>query len=88
MKIIMIGAGNLATCLGKALLDAGHDILQVYSRTQESASALAGMLGGTFVSPYLYILPGFVGAGLLFAGISGWCGMAKLLAGMPWNRTI
>lgn len=50
--------------------------------------ALAGTLGGTFFSPYLYVLPGFVGAGLLFAGISGWCGMAKLLEGMPWNRTL
>ncbi|MEO5523688.1 rhodanese family protein [Citrobacter youngae] len=50
--------------------------------------ALAGTLGGTVVSPYLYVLPGFVGAGLLFAGLSGWCGMAKLLAGMPWNRTL
>lgn len=49
--------------------------------------ALAGTLGGTFFSPYLYVLLGFVGAGLLFAGISGWCGMAKLLEGMPWNQT-
>jgi len=50
--------------------------------------ALAGTLGGALVSPLLYILPGLVGAGLLFAGISGWCGMAKLLARMPWNRTL
>lgn len=28
----------------------------------------------------------FVGAGLVFAGLSGWCGMAKVLAQMPWNR--
>lgn len=50
MKIILIGAGNLATNLGKALLAAGHDILQVYSRTQESASALATLAGGTPVT--------------------------------------
>lgn len=50
MKIVMIGAGNLATNLGKALFDAGNDILQVYSRTQESASALAEMLGGSPVT--------------------------------------
>ena len=50
--------------------------------------ALADTLGGALVSPLLYILPGFVGAGLLFAGISGWCGIAKLLARMPWNRTL
>ena len=47
MKIVMIGAGNLATNLGKALLDSGNDILQVYSRTLRSASALAGLLGGS-----------------------------------------
>lgn len=29
----------------------------------------------------------FVGAGLLFSGVSGWCGMAKLLERMPWNRS-
>jgi hypothetical protein len=27
-----------------------------------------------------------VGAGLVFAGVSGFCGMARLLAVMPWNR--
>jgi rhodanese-related sulfurtransferase len=47
---------------------------------------LAGALLGATVSPYFYIVPGFVGAGLMFAGISGFCGMATLLAAMPWNR--
>lgn len=46
MKIVLIGAGNLATNLGKALLSAGHDILQVYSRTSEAASTLATAVGG------------------------------------------
>lgn len=50
MKIVLVGAGNLATNLGKALLDAGNDILQVYSRTAASASALAGLLGGSPVT--------------------------------------
>lgn len=36
--------------------------------------------------PAGFMLAGFFGAGLLFAGISGWCGMALLLAKMPWNR--
>jgi len=44
MKIVLIGAGNLATNLGKALFHAGHEILQVYSRTEESARALATTL--------------------------------------------
>ena len=48
---------------------------------------LAGALIGTFLHPAGYALSGFIGAGLIFAGVSGWCGMANVLAAMPWNRT-
>ena len=44
MKIVLIGAGNLATHLGKALHDAGHDMVQVFSRTMQSAETLASLL--------------------------------------------
>ena len=47
---------------------------------------LIGVLLGAFVAPGFYALSGFVGTGLLFAGVSGFCGMAHLLALMPWNR--
>jgi rhodanese-related sulfurtransferase len=47
---------------------------------------LLGVLLGFFVAPGFYALSGFVGVGLLFAGLSGFCGMARLLALMPWNR--
>lgn len=47
---------------------------------------LAGVLGGALAAPWLYGLAGFVGAGLVFAGASGTCGMASLLRRMPWNR--
>lgn len=47
---------------------------------------LAGVLLGFAVSPVLFGLAAFVGAGLTFAGATGWCGLAKLLAIMPWNR--
>ena len=48
---------------------------------------LAGVLVGGFIHPAGYALSGFIGAGLIFAGASGWCGMANVLAAMPWNRT-
>lgn len=48
---------------------------------------LLGVVLGAFISPWFLILSGFVGAGLTFAGATGFCGMAKLLAFMPWNRT-
>jgi len=47
---------------------------------------LIGTLLGVFVHAAFLILPGFVGGGLFFAGATGWCGMALLLGGMPWNR--
>ena len=52
----------------------------------EPGVARLGVVLGTWVAPGFYGLSAFVGAGLIFAGISGWCGMAKLLAFMPWNR--
>lgn len=47
---------------------------------------LTGVILGFALSPWFFLLSGFVGAGLTFAGISGTCAMASLLAVMPWNR--
>lgn len=47
---------------------------------------LVGAALGTFVHPYFIGLSAFVGAGLVFAGITDTCGMGMLLARMPWNR--
>jgi rhodanese-related sulfurtransferase len=47
---------------------------------------LLGVLLSQTVAPAWIWLSGVVGAGLTFAGISGFCGMARLLAVMPWNR--
>jgi len=41
---------------------------------------------GAFVHPGWLALSAFVGAGLVFAGITDTCGMGMLLARMPWNR--
>lgn len=47
---------------------------------------LTGMLLGWLVSPAWFGLSAFVGAGLTFAGMTGFCGMARLLMLAPWNR--
>ncbi len=47
---------------------------------------LLGLILSNTVAPAWIILTWFVGAGLTFAGITGFCGMARLLAVMPWNR--
>ena len=38
------------------------------------------------VNPRFVIIPLLMGCGLLFAGITGFCGLALLLAKLPWNR--
>jgi rhodanese-related sulfurtransferase len=47
---------------------------------------LIGVILSQTVAPGWIWLSGFVGAGLTYAGISGFCGMARLLAAMPWNQ--
>jgi len=46
----------------------------------------AGALLALIVHPYFAAIPAFVGAGLMFAGITDTCGMALILARMPWNQ--
>lgn len=50
------------------------------------ALVVLGVLLGSLVADQFVLLAGFVGAGLMFAGITGFCGMAKLLKLAPWNR--
>lgn len=47
---------------------------------------LVGSLLGYFIDPLFFLLAGFFGAGLVFAGATGFCGLAILMAKMPWNR--
>ena len=47
---------------------------------------LVGTLLGAFVHPGFLALSGFVGAGLILAGVTDWCGMALVLSKAPWNR--
>ena len=47
---------------------------------------LTGVVLGFSVSPLFFLLSGGVGAGLVFAGMSGSCLMGQILAQMPWNR--
>jgi rhodanese-related sulfurtransferase len=63
-------------------------VLGLERQTQIAAGSLvlSGTLLGVAWHPAFFFLSGFVGAGLIVAGLSGWCGMAKLLAKMPWNQ--
>jgi len=62
--------------------------LELMRQVQMAAGGLilVGGLLGAMVHPAFWSLSAFVGAGLFVAGATGFCGMARLLAVMPWNR--
>lgn len=55
-------------------------------RIVAGALAVIGGLLGAFMNPLLGLLAAFVGGGLVFAGITDTCGMAMVLAKLPYNR--
>jgi rhodanese-related sulfurtransferase len=55
-------------------------------RIAAGSLVLAGSTAGYFGPEYWIGLPAFVGAGLIFAGITDTCGMGMILAKMPWNQ--
>jgi rhodanese-related sulfurtransferase len=62
--------------------------LELQRQVQIGAGSMAflGTMLGLFVSPWFFVIPAFVGAGLTMAGITGFCGMARILKKAPWNR--
>jgi rhodanese-related sulfurtransferase len=55
-------------------------------RIAAGSLVLVGAALTWFVHPYFLGLPAFIGAGLVFAGITDTCGMGMILARMPWNQ--
>ena len=86
--IVNVEGGTLAW--EKAGLDVvrGKKTISLERQVRIAAGALVvlGTVLGAFVSPWWLILSGFVGSGLVFAGVTDTCGMAMMLAKMPWNQ--
>lgn len=61
--------------------------LPMFRQIQIAAGSLVllGVVGSALWHPFFW-LSAFVGAGLVFAGISGFCGIGLVLAKMPWNK--
>jgi rhodanese-related sulfurtransferase len=73
---------------GLPIIKNARQPLELQRQVQLAAGSMvaSGTLAGLLLSPWFFAVPMFVGSGLTFAGASGFCGMARLLARAPWNR--
>ena len=81
--------GGTSACEAAGLpLVRGKKVMSLERQVRIAAGSLVltGVVLSYFVHPYFIGLSAFVGAGLVFAGITDTCGMGMMLARMPWNQ--
>lgn len=83
----ILDGGVLAWEAAGLPLNRGAKMMSLERQVRIAAGALVftGAALGFFVSPAWIGLCAFVGAGLMFAGITDTCGMGMIIARMPWN---
>lgn len=81
--------GGTAACVEAGLpVVRGRASISIERQVRIAAGGLVllGTVLGAFVHPAWLGLAGFIGAGLIFSGVTDTCGMAMALARMPWNQ--
>ncbi|WP_084591526.1 rhodanese-like domain-containing protein [Gilvimarinus agarilyticus] len=86
--IIIEGGVNALTETSATLVNGTKTAISLECQVRIAAGGLVvtGVLTGFFIHPAFFALSGFVGTGLMFAGITDTCAMGMLIARMPWNR--
>ncbi len=74
---------------GLDVIGAGEPGISIFRQVQIVVGllVLAFTLIGFAGQAWAFAVAGIIGAALAFAGLSGWCGLAMLLARAPWNKT-
>jgi rhodanese-related sulfurtransferase len=87
-KIEIIEGGTQAWHQAGCPVNEGKKVMSLERQVRIAAGALvlSGVVLSKLVMPGLEYLSAFVGAGLIFAGITDTCGMGMLIAKMPWNQ--
>jgi rhodanese-related sulfurtransferase len=86
---VVIEGGTLAWIdAGLPVTRGATKVMSLERQVRIAAGSLVfiGVLLGWFVNHWFFILSGFVGGGLVFAGITDFCGMGLLIAKLPWNK--
>ena len=87
-NVVNVEGGTLAWERAGLPVVRGKTTMSLERQVRIAAGSLVvfGTALGAFVHPGFLGLPAFVGAGLIFAGVTDTCGMGMLLARMSWNR--
>lgn len=87
-NVVNVEGGTLACVEAGLPIVRGKKMISLERQVRIAAGSLVlvGVLLGWLVQPAFSGLAAFVGAGLVFAGVTDTCGMGLLLARMPWNR--
>lgn len=87
-QAIVVEGGTLAAIDAGLNNEYGKGAISIERQVRIVAGlmVLGGTLAGVFIHPGFLIVPGFVGTGLAFAGITDTCGMAMMLGKCPWNQ--
>jgi rhodanese-related sulfurtransferase len=87
-NVLSVEGGTLEWASAGLPVIRGGRVISLERQVRIAAGSLVvlGTALGAFVHPGFLALAAFVGAGLVFAGITDTCGMGLLLARMPWNR--
>lgn len=67
-------------------LGSGPWAMERQVRLAAGSLVLAGLVGGRLLSPKARVVSGAIASGLVYSAASDTCGMAKVLARMPWNQ--
>jgi rhodanese-related sulfurtransferase len=87
-NVVNVEGGTLACVEGGLPVVRGKKMVSLERQVRVAAGflVLLGALLAWFVDPVFVFLSAFIGAGLIFAGVTDTCGMGLMLAKMPWNR--
>ncbi len=87
-RLVLVAGGTEAWARQRLPLHRASRLPSLERQTQIALGALILVLlaKASLLHPVFYALVGLMGAGLLVAGITGRCGIAALMARMPWNR--
>lgn len=87
-SVVSVDGGTLAWEAAGLPVERGRKAISLERQVRIAAGSivLIGAVLAYVVHPAWALLSGFVGAGLIFAGITDTCGMGMMLARMPWNR--